>query len=1066
MCDFATTEKHLSQIPALQLLINLGYAFLTPAEAFKERQGRYSNVLLENILRNQLKEINRIRYRGGEYLFSEENVQTAIQKLKNVKYDGLLKTNEAIYDLITLGTSLEQTIEGDSKSYTMNYIDWRNPSRNAFHVTVEYSVERSRSTETVRPDIVLFVNGIPFCVIECKAPQIEVEQAVSQSIRNQSDDYIPKLFTYSQMVLALNKNSAKYATTGSAAKFWSVWKEPQMQDGEPEYKKLLAFVKRPLDKDVTTKIASTFDLKPEALSSDRLVTEQDKALFTLCRPERLLELAWKFTVFDGGLKKIARYQQYFVVKSTLERVKQFDDTGARKGGMIWHTQGSGKSLTMVMLMRNLALDPEIPTPRIILVTDRDDLDKQLGNTFAACGFAANRATSGRNLLELVAEKEPGIITTLIHKFDKAYAAKKYRDDSPDIFMLVDESHRTQFGTIAGRMRQMFPHACYLGFTGTPLLKKEKNSFAKFGKLLKPHYSITQAVEDGAVVPLLYEGRHVEMMQNKEAVDLWFERHTQGLNEEQQADLKRKYARAEMLNKAEQVIYTRAFNISEHFRAHWQGTGFKGQLVAPDKASALKYNQYLDEFGKVSSEVVISAPDMREGYEEADDEPTSEVRRFWDKMMKRYGNEAEYNKQLINQFKHGDEPEILIVVDKLLTGFDAPRNTVLYLCRMLREHTLLQAIARVNRLHEGKEFGFIIDYASVLGELDKALTMYSALAGFDEADLVGALTPINSEIEKLPSRYSDLWDIFKTVKHSRDEEAYEVLLADDELREEFYNRLFEFGKTLSIALSSEKFLSETDEKTLSRYRDDLKKFQSLKASVKLRYAEAIDYRDYEPKIKKLLDSHIQANEVIRLNEPVNIFDDASFMAVKEEHGIYQLRKTRASRADAIAYATKKVITEKMGEDPAFYEKFSKLIQQVIEDFRAKRISDQLYLNKVIEIRNKVVDKVHDDVPDSLFGNEDAMAYFGVVRPFITAHTLSEAELEAIAADTAIALHGILEKHRKVHFWDDEDAQKQAVNEIDDYLYDELQTAKGIELSTEQMDDIIKKVLQVAKHRDYK
>ncbi|WP_211340411.1 type I restriction endonuclease [Prosthecochloris vibrioformis] len=226
MSDFQINEKHLSQIPALQFLTALGYEYLTPAEALRERQGRMSNVLLENILRTRLKEINRIRYKGGEYLFSEENIQSAIQKIKNIKYDGLQKTNEAVYDLIALGTAMEQTIEGDSKSFNLNYVDWRNPGRNAFHTTVEYSVERSRSTETVRPDIVLFVNGIPFCVIECKSPQIEVDQAVSQSIRNQNDEYIPKLFVYTQLLLALNKNSAMYATTGSAAKFWGVWKEP------------------------------------------------------------------------------------------------------------------------------------------------------------------------------------------------------------------------------------------------------------------------------------------------------------------------------------------------------------------------------------------------------------------------------------------------------------------------------------------------------------------------------------------------------------------------------------------------------------------------------------------------------------------------------------------------------------------------------------------------------------------------------------------------------------------------------------------------------------------------
>jgi type I restriction enzyme R subunit len=1066
MSNFQSNEKHLSQIPALQLLISLGFEYITPAEALYERQERTSNVLLENILRSQLKKINRIRYKTNEYLFSEENVQSAIQKLKNIKYDGLLKTNEAVYDLLTLGTALEQTIEGNSKSFNLNYIDWRNPQRNLFYVAIEYSVERSRSTETARPDIVLFVNGIPFCVIECKAPQVEVEQAVSQSIRNQNDDYIPKLFIYTQLVLAVNKNSAMYATTGSAAKFWGLWKEPQMEAGDRKFGKLQEFVNKPLGNHTLTRIADALNTNPVSLKTDHLVTEQDKAIYSLCRPDRLLELAWKFTVFDGGIKKIARYQQYFVVKSTINRVKQFDINGSRKGGIIWHTQGSGKSLTMVMLTRNLALDTEIMNPRIVLVTDRDDLDKQLGNTFAACGLEANRASSGRNLLELVAEKQSGIITTLIHKFDKAFAVKKYQDESPDIFILVDESHRTQFGSFSARMRQMFPNACYLGFTGTPLLKKEKNSFAKFGKLVEPHYSITQAVEDGAVVPLLYEGRHVEMTQNKKAVDLWFERLTQGLTKEQQADLKRKYARAEMLNKADQVIYMRAFDISEHYRSNWQGTGFKAQLVTPGKAAALRYNSYLNEIGIVSSEVVISPPDMREGYDETDDETTDEVVKFWQKMMKRYGNEEEYTKQLINQFKHGSEPEILIVVDKLLTGFDAPRNTVLYLCRILREHTLLQAIARVNRLYEGKEFGFIVDYVSVLGELDKALTMYSAFEGFDESDLVGTIASIKSEIDKLPQRYSDLWDIFKSVKYSYDEEAYEVLLADDELREEFYERLSEYSKTLAIAFSSDRFLFETDDKTLFRYKADLRKFQLLKASVKLRYAEAIDYRDYEPRIKKLLDTHIQANEVIQLNEPVNIFDDNMFNQVKEDQGVYQTKKPTASKADTIAHATKKVITEKMGEDPAFYEKFSKLIQQAIEDFRAKRISDLDYLGKVVDIRDKVVGKVHDDVPEKLTGNEDAMAYYGILKPFFEKHDLDESDLESIAADTAIAIHSILESHQKVNFWYDEDAQKQTVNEIDDYFYDELKVRKGIELSLDQMDDIIEKALQVAKHRSYK
>jgi type I restriction enzyme, R subunit len=1059
---FRFNEKYLSQIPALQFLINLGYEYLPPSTALAARQGKTGNILLEGILRDQIKKINRINYKGREFLFSEENIQTAIQKLKNVKYDGLLKTNEAVYDLITLGTALEQTIEGDSKSYNLNYIDWRNWENNVFHVTAEYSLERSRSTEMIRPDIVLFVNGLPLAVVECKSPKVEIEQAVSQSIRNQGDDYIPKLFAFVQLVMGVNKNAAKYATVGSSTKFWSNWKE--LRDKEKDvarlvHKNLTGKQKEQLFSGEFAVTRSFFDA--QEAEGDRLVTEQDKALYCLCRPERLLEIAFKFTVFDGGIKKIAHYQQYFVVKSTLERIKQFDREGRRKGGIIWHTQGSGKSLSMVMLARNLALDPGTPNPRIVLVTDRDDLDKQLKNTFAACGLDPNRATSGKNLLELVAEQKAGIVTTLIHKFDKALNQRKYQDDSADIFMLIDESHRTNFGSFSVRMRQMFPKACYLGFTGTPLLKKEKNSFVKFGGLIEPHYSIHQAVEDQSVVPLLYEGRHVEMEQNKSAIDLWFERHTQGLTREQKADLKRKYARSEMLNKADQVIYMRAFDIGEHYRESWQGTGFKAQLVAPSKAAALKYHEHLTGIGFVTSEVLISPPDTREGYEQTDEESTDEVVKFWGKMMKRFGREDEYNKQIINQFKFGSEPEILIVVSKLLTGFDAPRNIVIYLCKELKEHSLLQAIARVNRIHEDKEYGYVVDYVGLLGELDKALTMYDAFEGFDEEDLSGTLTSVNAEVERLPQRYSDLWDLFKEVKNSYDEEAYEILLADEARREEFYLRLAEYAKTFGIALSTEAFVMDIDEAKLRRYKADLKRFQNLKMAVKLRYAEAIDYRDYEPKIKKLLDTHIQANEVIQLNEPVNIFDSATFSMVKEEQSVYG--KTKAAKADAIAYATRKVITEKMDEDPAFYEKFSKLIQQAIEDFRAKRLSDLDYLNQVMEIRNKVVIRHHDDLPEKLSGNEDAMAYYGVLKPFFAEHPLTPERCDTIAADTALAIQSILARHWKVQFWEDDDAKNQAINEIDDYLFDEVKGNAGVEISLEQMDALIERTLQVAKSR---
>lgn len=1070
MDAFRFDEKYVSQIPALQVLINLGYEYLTPAEALATRGGKRGNVLLEEVLRDQLKKLNRIQHKGGTYLFSEENVQSAIQRLKNVKYDGLLRTNEAVYDLLTLGVALEQSVEGDQKSFTLNYVDWVHPENNVYHVAAELAVERTRSVETCRPDVVLFVNGIPFVTIECKAPHVEVDQAISQTIRNQRDEYIPRLYTYVQVVLGVNKNEARYATAGTPAKFWSRWRE-EVSDAE-----LTPLLERPLPQFVK---AAMFDLAFEGLEiaeeetpylAGRQATEQDRTLYSLCRPERLLEMARMFTVFDGGVRKIARYQQVFAIREVLRRVQQTDDTGKRRGGIVWHTQGSGKSLTMVMLARALALDGRIRNPRVVLVTDRVDLDKQLGNTFAACGLSPDRAESGRHLAKLIGDGKAHVITTLVHKFDKALASRNLGDDSADIFVLVDETQRTQLGALAARMRQVFPRACYIGFTGTPLLKREKSDVARFGGIIHT-YAIDQAVADGAIVPLLYEGRMVELEQNQSAIDVWFERHTQGLSDRQKADLKKKYARAEMLNRADQVIYMRAFDISEHYRSNWQGTGFKAQLVAPLKASALRYKEFLDELGAVTSEVIISPPDEREGFDEVDaEESGDEVVAFWQRMMKRYGSEDDYNKRVVDAFKYGEEPEVLIVVDKLLTGFDAPRNTVLYLTRRLREHSLLQAIARVNRLYQDesgarvKEFGYVIDYVGILGDLDQALTTYSAFEGFEEGDLRGALASIQEQVEALPQRHGELWDLFKTIRNRNDEETFELLLGDEARRTEFYERLTAYAKTLAIALSSERFVTEIEERRLRSYKDDLRRFVNLRAAVKLRYAEAVDYREFEPRIQKLLDTHITASEVIQLNEPVNIFDEAAFQKVVEEHAPGGTSgKSLGAKADTIAHATRRAIHERLEQDPAFYEKFSKMIQQAIDDYRANRLSDLEYLQRVKAIREAVVSRTRDDLPPELAEDADAAAVYGVLHPYLTDLVVDAAQAQATAAEAAKALWDILRRNHQVGYWENLDAQRRTANEIDDYLYDEIKDARGIPLSTAEMDEIIERTMQLARHR---
>ena len=1060
MTAFLDTEKHLSQIPALHLLQNLGYRMLTQADVYRERRGRISNVILEDVLAAQLKRLNRIEVRGKAYEFTEANVQTAIERLKASRSTGLLRTNEEVTDLLLLGTSLDQTIEGETRGRQLRYIDWEIWQNNTFHVSAELDVERARSRETRRPDIVLFVNGIPFAVIECKGPRIEIAQGVSQMIRNQRDDEIPHLFGSVQLVLATNKNEVKYGTVGTAAKFWSVWREQEDTEEEVE-----AAVRKRLDEtEATATFADGFaeDREPyEAMLDEggRVVTEQDRVLYALVRPERLLDLARRFTLFDLGVKKIARYQQFFAVRKMIVRVKEREASGGRKGGVVWHTQGSGKSLTMVMMARALAFDPDIENPRIVLVTDRIDLDKQLRNTFAACQLEPHQAKSGRHLLDLIGEtKKAEVVTTLINKFDTALRARDFADPSTEVFLLVDESHRSHYGTMHPRMRKVFPNACYIGFTGTPLLKREKSTFARFGGVIDV-YAINQAVADGAVVPLLYEGRHVKQEVNEAAIDHWFERVCEGLSDEQKADLKRKYSRAAELSQTEQTIFCIAFDVSGHYRQHWQGTGFKAQLATFSKRAAMAYKRVLDEIGYVTSEVIISPPDDREGYDEIDDEASEEVQRFWKKMMTRYGDEQTYNDRIIEAFKKRDDPEILIVVDKLLTGFDAPKNTVLYIAKKMQEHNLLQAIARVNRVEEGKDYGYIVDYQGLLGELDSALTSYSVFDGYDEEDMAGAVTSIRDEIDQLSQRHSELWDIFKEISNKLDEEAFEQHLADDKRREDFYERLTAFGKTLAIAMSSAEFANDPkNENRIGGYRTDLRRFQNLRKAVRRRYQEEVDFRDYEPRIRKLLDSHISAHEVMPLTELVNVFDDEAF-----ENAVAQ-QTTPASKADLIASATKRTISERMDEDPAFYEKFSKLIQQTIDDYRRQRISQVEYLKRVKDLREAIVNRKTDDLPEKIREDGIATAFYGVILEVLKGSAGADgADLTEIAADTALAAEDIIEKQRIVNWTHNEDVQKSMINDIDDYLFDVVRDQRGVAVSNEDMDSIIEHVLQIARLR---
>lgn len=1064
-------EDHISQIPALQLLTKMGFTYLGPEEALALRENKTTNVLLESVLVEQLKAINSIEYKGQKHAFSEGNIHAAVQALKDIPIqEGYISGCEYVYNLLTLGKAFEQSIEGDKKSFTLRYIDWERPWNNIFHVTEEYAVMRSASKEHYRPDIVLFVNGIPLAIIECKRPDLKepLHQAISQQLRNQQEDGIRHLYVYSQLSLSIATNQALYATNSTPEKFWAHWEEKfESSKEEQQYRRKLNGLKNtPLgDADKQKLYGERFGYVRryfDALEQEEVqLTEQDHYLYGLCRPERLLDITFNFVVFDAGEKKIARYQQYFAIKKSLNRIKHIEG-GKRKGGVIWHTQGSGKSLTMVMLAQAIALEKDIKNPKIVLVTDRVDLDDQITKTFQKCGEPVFNAATGSDLIRHLESKDDAVITTIINKFESAFHKLDKPFTSPDIFVLIDESHRTQYGTFNVKMQRALPNACFIAFTGTPLMKREKNTSSKFGGIIDK-YTVDQAVADGAVVPILYEGRHALQKVNESPIDNYFRMISDPLTDYQKADLKKKFSRADQLNMADQKIYAIAWDISKHYQENWQNTKFKAQLVCQSKEAAIKYKTYLDEIGIVSSEAIMSAPDDREGEDSAYAESSDRVKRFWKSMMEEHGSKKKYEENIISRFKYQEHPEIIIVVDKLLTGFDAPVNTVLYITRSLKEHTLLQAIARVNRVHKGKDFGFVIDYYGITGELDEALTTYSGLEDFDEEDLKGTLTNVREVVKKLPQLHSEVWDIFKEVKNKYDEAAYEEVLRDEAVRSHFYDRVSEFTRILKIALSFMDFLRETPEKEVERYKRDAKFFLNLRISVRQRFSDAIDYKQYEKQIQKLIDKHIHTDEVQVISELVNIFDKEKF-AEEVEKVVGE-----AAKADRIASRTSKYISEKMEEDPAFYKKFSEMLKETIREYEDRRITESEYLRRAQDIKDAVLNHRDSDMPEVLKEREIAQAFYGINLDFFKEKVKDNEKLKHLAAVTALDINEIVQDtvlakgKPKVDWHTKSKLLGQLSIDIGDYLIDEVRDKYNISLSFGEMDAIAEKCIEIAKIR---
>lgn len=1004
-----TKEEYSAHIPALRVLTAMGWEYLPPADCVAARGGT-QEVVLTKVLVEQLRN-RRFEYKGKEYPLSTNAIDQIVRELTAPSlHEGLLTANEKLYNKLTLGITVTEFVDGKKHSPTISVIDWDNPSENSFIVTEEFEVVASGGTYTRRPDFVCFVNGLPVAVIEAKRPdsgnpnKSMIEEGISQNIRNQKNEEIPKLFAYSQLLLSISGTDGKYGTTKTPKKFWTGWREEEFDEAYfnkiknapvSEAVKEAVFANRPAH------LLSYFE---SLWAGKQLPTDQDRLLISLLGKERLLEFIRFFILFDRKAGKIAaRHQQAFGIKALIGRINKRKPDGGREGGVIWHTTGSGKSFTMVYLCKALLLHSTLKECRLLVVTDRIDLEDQLSKTFLSGGafgsaIAAKKegekakASSGRDLAKRISKGNERIMFTIIAKFHTASKLAECYNPSENMIVLVDEGHRSHGGEGHERMRKALPNAAYVAFTGTPLLKDEKTT-NKFGPIVHA-YTMQRAVEDGAVTPLLYEERKPELEVNEKAIDNWFDKITKGLSEHQKSDLKKKWGKKGPVYGSANRIELIAWDIAVHFDENFKklDQGMKGQIATDSKRAAIRYKKALDATGLVTSAVVISPPDTREGHTDVDESELPEVQEWWKNNV---GNDVEdYERKTIEDFSTEGKPDLLIVVDKLLTGFDEPRNAVLYIDKPLKEHNLIQAIARVNRLHDAKEYGLLIDYRGILKELDTALAQYQDLAsrtqgGYDIDDLEGLYHQVSTEYKRLPNLHDRLWDVFAAVENKQDLEQYRQILVpkyqeDAEgnsydtrqaVREDFYEALTNFGLCLKVALSSRTFFEDKSfsERQIEKYKNDLRFFTSLRKIAKQDAQETVDYSAYEEQIRKLVDKHV-VGEQVKEGEGVLVVNE---LGKGSDPKKWSEEKTR-NETDIIRSRLKKTIQQDLADDPYAQAVFSELLKQAIAE--AEAMFNHPYKQYALfkDLEQKVANRQIDTVPDTFGNNKHARAYYGVFR----------------------------------------------------------------------------------------
>ena len=869
----------------------------------------------------------------------------------------LYDANEQVYSLLRYG--YQGRIEAGGRSETVELVDWQTPDNNLFEIAEEVTVTGKHDK---RPDIVLYLNGIAVAVLELKRSTVSVTQGIRQTLDNQKPDFIRPFFSTVQFVFAGNDTEGlRYATIETSEKYWLTWKEE-------------ADVANPLD----------------------------AALLQLCSKERLLELIHDFIVFDSGAKKVARHNQYFGVKAAQQRIRD------RDGGIIWHTQGSGKSLTMVWLAKWIRENQ--PDPRVLIITDREELDEQIEGVFHGVNEDIYRTSSGSDLLDSLRSGENWLLCSLVHKFgsaDEDKLAEELEDAARsgfraagNLFVFVDECHRTQSGKLNQAMRTLLPEATFIGFTGTPLLKSDKaRSIEVFGSYIHT-YRFDEAVRDGVVLDLVYEARDIDQrLTSPEKVDTWFDAKTKGLSSLARAELKKRWGTMQQLltstSRLNKIVSDILFDMETRDRL-MSGRG-NALLVCSTIYEACKYYEVFSKtnlHGKCAivtsyrpTADEIKGQETGEGQTEAlekydiyrrmiadhfdasEDEAVGLVERF----------EADAKDRFVNQ---PAQMKLLIVVDKLLTGFDAPPATYLYIDKPMQDHGLFQAICRVNRLDgSDKTYGCIIDYRDLFKSLEGAVKDYTseAFAGYDQADVAGL---IEDRLSKTKQRLDEAREAIKALCEPAGQQPTtqdymrlfcsatpgdaSAIKANEPKRLKLYRYTATFTRAYAD-LANEMGEAGYSDADAAAIVQEVAHYEQVRREIKLASGDAVDLKLYEPAMRHLLNSYVEADE----STTVSDFDEQGLVHLIVEQGPAAidamppgLRDSDDVAAEVIVNNVRRVIIDEAPVNPKYYEKMSTLLDELVQERRRQAISYARYLEELAELARELRDPRQDSYPATI------------------------------------------------------------------------------------------------------